>query len=64
MHVVGDRLDAMRELGGVGLQLALRASLEQVPTAVEIHVFVAGGLHAGRDQRARLGLNSGLAYVA
>ena len=54
----------MRELGGVGLQLALRASLEQVPTAVEIHVFVAGGLHAGRDQRARLGLNSGLAYVA
>jgi hypothetical protein len=46
MHVVGDRLDAVRELGRVGHQVAAEVAVRLGPAVVDVHVLVAGRLHA------------------
>ena len=51
VHVVGHRLDPAREAGGVRNQVAGAVPVRGHPAVVDIHVVVAGRLHAVADHR-------------
>jgi hypothetical protein len=55
VHVVGECLDAVREPGRVGNEVAVLVALWQCPAVVEVDVLVSCGLQAGGDEEVRGG---------
>jgi len=66
VNVIGDRLDAVRESQGVGLQRPVRVARRVLdrPAIVDVDVLVAGVAHAGRHHRVGRALDEVLVDVA
>ncbi len=63
VDIVRDGLDAVREAGRVGHQLAVRVAVRQGPAVVEVDVPVAGVLEALVHEQVRDPLDHGLVEV-